>query len=80
MVGILSPKEANAPLDERERKIVHRAGNLSSYVFATGVVLSLGVYLFSASGDLLFYGVFASLMLGQLAEYLIQIALYRFGS
>jgi uncharacterized membrane protein (DUF485 family) len=76
-IAILSPKEANASLDERERQIVHRAGHYSSYFFAVGVVMSLGYYLFSHNGDLLFYTVFASLMVGHVVEYLNQILLYR---
>ena len=77
VAALLAPKEANAQLDERERAIADRAGHLSGYVLGVGVLLSLGVYLFAYSGPLLFYGVFASLMLSQLAEYLIQIALHR---
>ena len=77
VISALSPKEANAPLDERERRIFDRAGNVSGYVFGAGVVVSLGLYLLSYSGDVLFYLVFASLMIGQLAEYLMRIVLYR---
>lgn len=77
VIGVISPKEANAPLDERERKIFHWAGNVSSYVLGAGVVSALGHYLFFQNGDVLFYAVFASLMLCQLAEYVIQIVLYR---
>jgi uncharacterized membrane protein (DUF485 family) len=77
VIAILAPKEANASPDERERQIFNRAGHYSSYFFVTGVVLSLGYYTFSHNGDLLFYCVFASLMLGQVMEYLIQILLYR---
>ena len=39
--------------------------------------MSLGFYLLSRNGDLLFYSVFASLMLGQLMEYVFQIVFYR---
>ncbi len=76
-ISIFSPREANAPLDERERRIFDRAGNVSGYVFGAGVVVSLGLYLLSYSGDVLFYLVFASLMISQLTEYVIRIALYR---
>lgn len=76
-IAALSPKEANAPPDERERRIIERAGHVSGYVFAIGVVLSLGTYLLIHNGDILFYGIFASLMIGQLAEYAVQIFLYR---
>lgn len=40
-------------------------------------MLSLGLYLLSYDGDLLFYCVFASLMISQLVEYGVQIFLYR---
>ncbi len=76
-IAVFSPKEASAPLDEREKAIFHRAGHVSAYLFGAGVLLSLGVYLYSYSGDVLFYGVFASLMIAQLAEYVIRILFYR---
>lgn len=76
-IGILSPKEADAALDERERHIVERAGHWSAYLFGFGVVASLGLYLVTRNGDMLFYAVFASLMVGQFAEYAIQILFYR---
>ena len=77
VIAIMTPKEANAPLDERERQIQHRAGHWSGYVIGVGVIISLGSYLFTRNGDLLFYGVFASLMLSALVEYASQIMLYR---
>lgn len=76
-IAIMAPKEANSSMDEREKRIFDRAGNLSSYLFGFGVIMSLGFYLLTRSGDILFYTVFASLMLAQLAEYLIAILLYR---
>jgi uncharacterized membrane protein (DUF485 family) len=77
VIAIFAPKEANASLDERERRIFDRAAHLSGYVFGSGVILSLGVYLITYNGNLLFYSVFGSLMLSQLFEYVFQIALYR---
>lgn len=76
-IAVFAPKEANAPLDERDKTILNRAGHLSGYVLGIGVIMALGHYLFLHNGDILFYGVFASLMLSQLAEYLIQIFYYR---
>ncbi len=75
--AILAPKEANAAADERERSIFDRAGHYSSYFMGAGVVMSLGAYMFVRSGDLLFYTVFASLMVGQIMEYVFQIVFYR---
>jgi len=77
VIAVLASRDANAPLDERERRIFERAGHASSYVFGAGVVFSLGIYLFIHSGDVLFYSVFASLMIGQLAEYAVRIFFYR---
>lgn len=78
-IAILTPKAANSRPDEREQRIIERSGHHSSVVLAAGVILSLGVYLVGGDGDLLFYGVFASLMLGQLSEYLARIVLLRAG-
>ncbi|MEM7054750.1 MAG: hypothetical protein AAF446_09410 [Pseudomonadota bacterium] len=77
LIAIWTPKEANASLDERDRRINERAGHWSGYVIGIGVITSLGLYLFTRNGDLLFYAVFASLMLSALAEYASQIVLYR---
>jgi cytochrome b561 len=76
-IAVLAPKDATAPVDERERQIFSRAGHYSSYVFAVGILISLGIYLISNSGDLLFYTVFASLMVAQITEYFFQILFYR---
>ena len=77
IVAALSPKEANAAADERDRLIVARAGSLGGVVLAAGIVCAMGYYLFTYSGNALFHGVLVSLMLAQLAEYLRQIVLYR---
>jgi len=77
VTAALAPKDADASLDEREQQIFNRAGHCSSYVIASGIMMSLGLYLVSNNGDLLFYTVFASLMVGQIAEYLWQILFYR---
>ena len=77
VAAVMAPKDANAPVDEREKQIFTRAGNVSSYAIAVGILVSLGLYLLSNSGDLLFYTVFASLLVGHLVEYFMQILFYR---
>ena len=72
-----APHEASAVADERERMVANRASRLASRVLAAGTVLSLVHYLLFADGDLLFYALFASLMLGQLADYVGQIVFFR---
>jgi uncharacterized membrane protein (DUF485 family) len=76
-IAIFAPKEANAPLDERDRRIFDRAGRVSGTVVVVGVVLSLTIYLLSYGGDVFFYSIFAGLMIGQLMEYAVRIFLYR---
>jgi hypothetical protein len=77
LAAIVAPREANTTEDERGQKATVHASHQSGYVFGTGVILSLGVYLFTHHGDLLFYSVFASLMISQLVEYGLQIFLLR---
>lgn len=77
VIAVLAPKDAQAKRDERDRAVLFAASNRSGYVFATGTVLALGYYLFTRDGDALFHAVFASLMLGQIVEYALQIYFYR---
>lgn len=77
VAAVSAPGDASSELDERERDISTRASGLGNGVLAIGILGSLASYLLLGNGDLLFYLVFASLMLGQLAEYLRQVALYR---
>ena len=73
---VIALMAASASLDERERQLAVRAGHHSGLVFGAGVIMSLGLYLFSYNGNLLFC-VFGSLMISQLVEYGLQIVLYR---
>ena len=77
VAAAVSPRDATAPVDERERLILDRAGNLSGNLLGVAVLVSLGHYLYWQDGNLLFYCVFASLLISQLAEYALQIMLYR---
>lgn len=77
IVAVMAPGEADEAYDERERQIMVRAGHYSGYVFGFGVISALISYLILYNGDLLFYGVFASLVISQIVEYAIQIILYR---
>ena len=79
LIAVMAPRDGKQPPDERERKIFHRAGYLAWYASVIGVISSLGLYLFTYDGNLLFYCVFASLLIGQLLEYGVQITLYRTG-
>ena len=77
VVAMFAPREASAPQDERDQRIVERAGHWSGYVLGAGIVTFLGLYLFSFDGRVMFYGIFACLMLSQLTEYILRITFYR---
>tara|TARA_B100000809_G_C14844895_1_gene426141 strand:- start:162 stop:584 length:423 start_codon:yes stop_codon:yes gene_type:complete len=77
IIAAISPKEAEAKLDERETQIFNRAGSLSGFILGFVVIVSLGNYLMSEDGSLLFYTIFAGLIVSQLAEYMSRIFLYR---
>ncbi|MEO0548397.1 MAG: hypothetical protein AAFZ91_00645 [Pseudomonadota bacterium] len=79
IVGATSPDEADAPADERERRIIDRAGHWSGYVLGFGVLVGLYQFWVREDGNLLFHICFASLMLSQIAEYALQIWFYRRG-
>jgi uncharacterized membrane protein len=84
-VALLSPREAEAGADERDRLIAARAGHVFGQVLAVGVVSLLGAYLLSphrgdpTNGDMLFQGMLIALMVAQIAEYATQIWFYRRG-
>ena len=77
VLAISSPREANAPADERERPLLQRAGNWSGLVLGFGAVTSLLYFLVHADGNLLFHMVLGSLIVSQVAEYALQITLLR---
>ena len=72
-----SPKEANAPADERERPALDRAGNLAGVILSSGTVISLLYFLYRGDAYLLFHMVMGSLIVAQIAEYALQIVLLR---
>ena len=77
VAAVSNPKDANANEDERSKLIVQKAGNISSYVFALGVITGLGMFLLFPIGSILFYICFASLVLSHLVEYSLHIYFNR---
>jgi hypothetical protein len=76
-MAIISPKDANAPADERERPLLDRAGHWSGIVLAAGAVSSLLHFFYRQDGVFLFHMIMGSLILSQIAEYAFQITLIR---
>lgn len=79
VLAVSSPREANAPADEREKTISDKAGNWSGYVIVVPALGALWHYAVNQDGNMLFHLVFLSLMAGQITEYVFQIVLYRRG-
>jgi len=77
VLAAMSPREASNPIDERERLVMQRAANFSSYVLATGVIAGLGIFMVQEAGMQLFHIVLVSLILAKIAEYGAQIFLLR---
>ena len=79
ILAATSPREADAPADEREKIIANKAGNWAGYVMVVPALGALWHYAVNMDGNMLFHLVFLSLMLSQIAEYVFQIVLYRRG-
>ena len=76
-LNALSPREANAPADERERPLLDRAGNWSGWVLGLGVIGSLWAFHVDGDGVQMVHLLVGSLILSQVAEYAFQIFLLR---
>ncbi len=79
-LALLSPKEANAPADERETMIDLKAERISSYVQSVGVVCLIGTLLAGWDAILVAVLLQASLVISELVKAGAQIAYFRRGA
>jgi len=80
VVRIRSPRDAKAPLDERERLIVLKARSLSWYVMAASSLGSVMVTIHLGANELgLAYCVLISFVLSLMVNYAARIVYYRRG-
>ena len=79
VVAAVSPDDANAPEDERDRLVLWRAGNISGLVLGAGVFAGLWHFVFKSDGNLFFHILVGSLIVAQITEYVCQIIFYRRG-
>ncbi|WP_237452346.1 hypothetical protein [Qipengyuania algicida] len=77
VLAFLSPREANARADERERIVMDRAGHWSGIVLGLGVIAAISMYIGGWSATLLVHAIVGALIVAQLAEYLFQVFLFR---
>lgn len=78
--AILSPRQANAPADEREQMIDLKAERIASYTLSTGVVLLIGALLMEWNGILVANLLLAAMVISEIVKALAQIVAYRRGA
>lgn len=79
-IALFSPKEANAPADERETLIDLKAERISSYTLSVGVVCLIGALLIGWNAYLVANLLLASLVISELVKAFAQIAYFRAGA
>ena len=79
LIAITRPSEADDTMDERDKLIAARAGNIAGVLLGLGILGGLAIYLFTYDGNQLFQTVFVSLRVAQIAEYGARIVYYRGG-
>lgn len=79
IIAVLNPKEADDTEDERDKQVLRRADNIAGYVLGFGCFAALWQYFIQRDGDLMFHIIVVSLILSQLAEYILTIVYYRRG-
>lgn len=78
-IAASNPSESDGEEDERDKQVLRRAGNISGYVLGFGCFAALWHYFAQRDGDLMFHIIVVSLILSQLAEYILTIVYYRRG-
>jgi predicted RND superfamily exporter protein len=77
--ALASPKDANAPADERERMIDLKAERIASYTLSTGVVCLIGALLIGWNSFLVANLLLAAMVISELVKAIAQIAYFRTG-
>lgn len=78
--ALMTPKQANAPADEREQMIELKAERAASYTLSIGVVLLMGALLMGWNGILVANLLLAAMVIAELVKAAAQIVAYRWGA
>lgn len=78
--ALITPKQANAPADEREQLMKLKAERIASYTLSTGVVVLIGALLMGWSGLLVANLLLAAMVISELVKALALIIAYRRGA
>ena len=79
LIAVSRPSEADDMMDERDKLVAARAGNIAGFVLGIGLISALGGYLINYDGNQLFHAAFGVLMVSQITEYAARIVYYRTG-
>lgn len=79
VVAVLSPQDAPAPKDERERLIDFKAVRLAHYVYVFGSLLAVSTIHLGANAVAIGYGVLAALVVGEVVKNVARIVGHRRG-
>lgn len=80
VLALFTPRQANAPADERETLIDLKAERISSYVQSTAVVCLIGALLVGWNAMLVANLLLAGLVISELVKAAAQIAYFRRGA
>jgi type IV secretory pathway TrbL component len=78
--AVLAPRDATAPVDERERLIILKSDRAAYFAVAAGAVTAIGAAYLGASQFLIANGLFAALVVAELAKNTVQIYHFRQGA
>jgi hypothetical protein len=78
-LAMRSPKEAEAPKDERERLIDLKATSLAAYVYAFGSLGAISIIHLGANQFAVSYGVLVAFVVAEVFNYAARIIYYRRG-
>lgn len=80
VAALFSPKQANAPADERETLIDLKAERIASYTLSVGVVCLIGALLVGWNAFLVANLLLASMVAAELVKALAQITYFHRGA
>lgn len=76
-IAAFNAEDMKEPTDERERRVLEKAGHYSGMVFGFLVVMVPVTYVFFQIGSLFFYAILGAMIIAQIVEYALQIFFLR---
>lgn len=77
--ALLSPRDAEAPMDERERLIAHKSAHIAYYIVLIGGFVAIGALFFEIDRVVVANALFFALILGECVNDGARIVYFRRG-